>query len=100
MSTKREFLECVLDEGIQISKDTADASGMAMEGDVFDGIDRKVLLDKMVSVCSMSVEEMVTVDTFLKSDLYAQYTATINAMTNEIFKYVLSQMSTKEEQIH
>lgn len=99
-NTKREFIVTLLNNSIDRVKEQLTAVGI--DSDVFDSIDKEIMVNNMEEACKLSGEELLEVDTFLSSDKYKKYEESIFAMSDVIFKVATNELQVggKEHTIH
>ena len=85
MDIKKEFITNLLEKSIGSAKEHLVKIGMG-DVEVFDSIDKHLIVQEMEAVCSLSGEEMVAVDSFLMSEQYRKYEESLFKMAEVLFK--------------
>lgn len=93
-NTKRQFINQLLENSINTTKEHLEKIGMGGV-QIFDSIDRAVLINELVDACTLTGEELLVVETFLSSDLYKRFEESLAAMADIVFKKGISPVEKK-----
>jgi hypothetical protein len=91
---KKQFIEQLLDNSIETTKEHLEKIGMG-NIQIFDSIDRTVLVNELVEACMVTGEELLVVDAFLNSDAYKRFEKSLSIMADIVFKKGLSSVEKK-----
>lgn len=95
MDIKKEFIEKLLDNSIDNAKTELQQVGLG--ADIFDSIDKSVLVNDMMSKCSLSGEKLLEVEAFLSSDLFKEYQDSVAGMAEVVFKWAVKDIQESSE---
>lgn len=101
MDIKKEFIEKLLDNSIDNAKTELQQVGLG--ADIFDNMDKSMLVNDMMAKCSLSGEKLLEVEAFLNSDLFKEYQDSVAGMAEVVFKWAvkdIQESSTGGKTIH
>lgn len=79
---KKEVIKDLLQQMISVS------SNLTGEVITIDDIEKELIVNKMFEVCKSSAVDMLTVDEFMKTELYKTYVESIGLMTQALIKHI------------
>ena len=88
MDIKKQFIENLLDNSIENAKSELQKVGLG--ADIFDSIDKAVLVNDMITNCTLSGEKLLEVEAFLNSELFKEYQDSVSAMADVVFKWAMN----------
>lgn len=99
-NTKKEFIQKLLDNSIDNAK--TELKNVGLDADIFDSIDKAVLVQDMSSKCSLSGDKLLEVEAFLSSDLFKEYQESVSSMADVVFQWAVKDMqdNSKGKTIH
>lgn len=87
MDIKKQFIENLLDNSIENAKTELQKVGLG--GDIFDSIDKAVLVNSMMNKCTLNGDRLLEVEAFLSSELFKEYQDSVSAMADVVFEWAL-----------
>ena len=87
MDIKKQFIENLLDNSIENAKTELQKVGLG--ADIFDSIDKAVLVNSMMDKCTLNGDKLLEVEAFLSSELFKEYQDSVSAMADVVFEWAL-----------
>lgn len=95
MDTKKQFIEKLLDNSIENAKTELQKVGLG--ADIFDDIDKQVLVNEMIGKCTLTGEKPLEVEAFLSSDLFKEYQESVSGMADVVFSWAVKDIQESSE---
>lgn len=95
MDIKKEFIQKLLDNSIENAK--TELKNVGLDADIFDSIDKAVLVNDMITKCTLSGEKLLEVEAFLSSELFKEYQDSVSAMADVVFKWAMNDIQESGE---